>query len=96
MPTRKSKSKSPTTSTFPEYLEVYNGAKKATRGGLTKKDLTVNSRGRVVSKKRSQNAAKRFQKSNEIVKVAAELANEECRARGRTSPKMSITKRRSR
>eukprot|EP00495_Collosphaeridae_sp_1-RS-2012_P003811 TRINITY_DN3132_c0_g1_i2.p1 TRINITY_DN3132_c0_g1~~TRINITY_DN3132_c0_g1_i2.p1 ORF type:complete len:174 (+),score=36.08 TRINITY_DN3132_c0_g1_i2:143-664(+) len=39
--------------------EVFYGKKKFTRGGLTKKDLIINARGKVVSKKMSANAKKR-------------------------------------
>ena len=40
-----------------QRLEVWNGARKKTSGGLQKKDLIKNKRGRVVSKKKSEQAA---------------------------------------
>jgi len=39
--------------------EVFYGKKRFTRGGLTKKDLIINARGKVVSKKMSANAKKK-------------------------------------
>ena len=40
-----------------QRLEVWNGARKKTSGGLQKKDLIKNKRGRIVSKKKSLQAA---------------------------------------
>jgi len=40
-------------------LEVWQGTKKKTSGGLTKKDLKKNKAGRIVSKRVSQKAAQR-------------------------------------
>merc|ERR1719193_432470 len=39
--------------------QVFHGKKQFTRGGLTKKDLIINARGKVVSKKMSANAKKK-------------------------------------
>lgn len=44
--------------TFGSKRQVWNGTCKKTRGGLTKKDLKKNKRGRIVSKKKSLQAKK--------------------------------------
>lgn len=40
--------------------QVWNGTKMYTKGGLVKKDLMINKRGRVVSKKAASQAKKKF------------------------------------
>ena len=40
-----------------QRLDVWNGVRKKTSGGLQKKDLIKNKRGRIVSKKKSLQAA---------------------------------------
>ncbi|CAJ1436564.1 unnamed protein product, partial [Effrenium voratum] len=42
--------------------EVMQGMRKKTKGGLTKEDLIVNKRGRVVSKKKHEQGKRSFQK----------------------------------
>merc|ERR1712139_30572 len=49
---------------------VFKGGKEKTSGGLTKADLVVNARGKVVSKKASTEAKKRYK--NSPLKVWAE------------------------
>ena len=45
-------------------LQVFHGNAYKTRGGLTKKDLMKNKHGRIVSKKASAAAKKRFKRSD--------------------------------
>jgi hypothetical protein len=40
--------------------KVFNGSAEKTRGGLRKDDLMKNGRGRIISRKRFDNAKKRF------------------------------------
>lgn len=49
--------------------EVWNGIATRTSGGLTRADLTMNSRGNIVSLKRSENARQRFQINHTVHKV---------------------------
>ena len=44
--------------TIPPRAEVFHGTAKKTSGGLTKNDLIMNKRGRIVSKKKSERAKK--------------------------------------
>jgi hypothetical protein len=43
-----------------EYLRVWNGSQKKTSGGLARKDLKKNKAGRIVSRKRSAEASRRY------------------------------------
>lgn len=45
---------------FGSKAEVFNGTAKSTTGGLTKSDLVLNKRGKVVSKKASERARARY------------------------------------
>ena len=50
---------------------VFKGTADKTKGGLLKKDLMMNKRGKIVSKKQHTQAAKRFKKSGLFKWVAA-------------------------
>ena len=47
-------------------LEVWNGTKSKTSGGLVKSDLKMNSKGKIVSKKVSEQATKRNLKRKKV------------------------------
>ena len=51
-----------------KYAKVYNGEEEETSGGLKKSQITKNNRGDLVSKKKRQNALKRFKKKDSAVK----------------------------
>jgi len=54
-------------------LQVWNGTAEKTSGGLTKKDLVKNKRGKVVSKKKQAAGKAAFKKNNLKPKTAEEL-----------------------
>ena len=54
-------------------LQVWNGTKEKTSGGLTKNDLVKNKRGKIVSKKKMEAGKKAFAKNNLQPKTAQEL-----------------------
>lgn len=56
-------------------LQVWNGTAKRTSGGLVIADLIKNKRGKVVSKKQSENGKRAFLKNNLKPKTREELLN---------------------
>merc|ERR1711964_410948 len=65
------------------FRRVWNGSADRTKGGLTKADLCVNKRGRVVSKKAHAVAQKRFKTSGMAKWVAAaQRARKELKIKG--------------
>ena len=55
-------------------LQVWRGTADKTSGGLTKKDLVLNKRGKVVSKKQSEAGKKRFKENKLQPKSSEEMA----------------------
>lgn len=56
-----------------QYLMVWRGKLAKTSGGLTKSDLIKNKRGKIVSKKRSELAKRRFKLKPKTAEQMAEL-----------------------
>ena len=78
-----------------EYLRVWNGSQKKTSGGLTRKDLKKNKAGRIVSRKRSAEASRRY-RSRAYAHVR-EMFEEHQFAKGhRSRRRRSVKKSRSR
>ena len=62
-----------------QRLEVWRGDRKRTSGGLRKSDLTKNARGKIVSKKKSEQASKQNNLGDKLRKKGA-LAAHCCRS----------------
>merc|ERR1712185_647370 len=61
---------------------VFKGGKEKTVGGLTKSDLVKNSRGKIVSKKSSAAAKKRYTKTTKFWIEAVQKARKELGVKG--------------
>ena len=62
--------------------EVFNGTAEKTKGGLRKKDLVKNKRGRVVSIKKSEAGKKSFRNNHAMKKQAQEVKRKALSLRG--------------
>jgi hypothetical protein len=74
---------------------VFHGSKSSTPGGLHKDDLKLNKRGRIVSRKRSEQARKSFLKNPALKKQseAVKQASTELRAQGKQPSFLEIRSR---
>ena len=77
-----------------EYLRVWNGSQKKTSGGLTRKDLKKNKVGRIVSRKRSAEASRRYR--SKAYAHVREAFEESQFGKGHRSRRRRSTKKKSR
>ena len=60
-----------------QRLEVWRGDRKRTSGGLRKSDLTKNARGKIVSKKKSEQASKQNNLGDKLRKKGVHVAKDQ-------------------
>ena len=71
-----------------QRLAVWRGDRKRTSGGLGKSDLTKNARGKIVSKKKSEQARKQNNLGDKLRKKGVHVAKDEMlHAKGKSKPK---------
>ena len=71
-----------------QRLEVWRGDRKRTSGGLRKSDLTKNARGKIVSKKKSEQASKQNNLGDKLRKKGVHVAKDQMlHPKGKNKPK---------
>ena len=69
-----------------QRLEVWRGDRKRTSGGLRKSDLTKNARGKIVSKKKSEQASKQNNLGDKLRKKGVHVAKDQMLHPGKRKP----------